>query len=86
MKCNACERGDHDQCGMQSWCSCDCEGYDPGGSYVPDGHYFHDDLDGGRLVKKVTVFTHCNVCGTRLRDDEEEAIGMCHDCADWSEK
>lgn len=27
MMCQACERGDHDQCGMQTWCECDCEGY-----------------------------------------------------------
>jgi hypothetical protein len=50
MKCEACERGDHDCCGMQTWCDCDCEGYDPHG--LPDGYYFADDLDGGRAVKK----------------------------------
>jgi hypothetical protein len=22
MKCEACERGDHANCGMQSWCDC----------------------------------------------------------------
>lgn len=27
MMCEACERGDHDNCGMQTWCECDCEGY-----------------------------------------------------------
>ena len=46
MLCQACEQDDHDNCGMQTWCECDCEGY------MPDGYYFHDDLDGGRLVKK----------------------------------
>jgi hypothetical protein len=50
MTCEACERGDHDQCGMQTWCDCDCEG--PDGLYLPEGYYFRDDLDGGRLVKK----------------------------------
>lgn len=27
MMCEACERGDHDNCGMQTWCECDCAGY-----------------------------------------------------------
>src|SRR5262245_9600664 len=27
MLCQACERGDHDNCGMQTWCTCECEGY-----------------------------------------------------------
>jgi hypothetical protein len=35
MVCEACERGDHDQCGMQTWCECDCEGYDPAGRVRP---------------------------------------------------
>jgi len=25
MICEACERGDHANCGMQTWCECDCE-------------------------------------------------------------
>jgi hypothetical protein len=37
MMCEACERGDHDQCGMQTWCGCDCDG--------PDGIYLPEDLD-----------------------------------------
>lgn len=28
MKCEACERGDHENCGMQTWCECDCAGPD----------------------------------------------------------
>ena len=31
MMCEACERNEHWNCGMQTWCSCDCEG--------PDGEY-----------------------------------------------
>lgn len=27
------------------------------------------------------VFTHCNVCGKRLREPEEDEMGMCLDCA-----
>lgn len=34
MKCSACERGDHQNCGMQTWCDCECEG--------PDGIDFGD--------------------------------------------
>jgi hypothetical protein len=26
--CEACERGDHQNCGMQTWCECECEGDD----------------------------------------------------------
>lgn len=62
MMCEACERGDHDQCGMQTWCACDCAGAD--GIYLPDA----------------PVFTHCNVCGKRLREPEEDQMGMCLDC------
>lgn len=51
MKCEACERGDHDNCAMRTWCDCDCEGC-ASGSYLPPGYAFIDDLDGGRLVKK----------------------------------
>ena len=36
MMCEACERGDHEQCGMQTWCECDCAGdaryYRPAGA------------------------------------------------------
>lgn len=28
MKCEACERGDHVNCGMQTWCECECAGPD----------------------------------------------------------
>lgn len=24
--CEACERGDHYNCGLQTWCQCECEG------------------------------------------------------------
>lgn len=27
------------------------------------------------------VFTHCNVCGRKLRDPEEDEMGMCEGCA-----
>ncbi len=35
MLCEACERDDHDNCGMQTWCECDCEGYQEG-CCIPD--------------------------------------------------
>jgi len=25
MMCESCERGDHANCGMQTWCECDCD-------------------------------------------------------------
>jgi hypothetical protein len=37
VKCEACERGDHENCGRQSWCECDCEGaVEPGDDLRPD--------------------------------------------------
>lgn len=35
MMCDACERGEHWACGMQTWCECDCDG--------PEGDYWRDD-------------------------------------------
>ena len=37
MTCDACSRGDHHNCGLQTWCECDCEG--------PDGFYLDHPLD-----------------------------------------
>lgn len=31
MMCQACEAGDHLNCGMQVWCECDCAGYHDAG-------------------------------------------------------
>lgn len=28
MKCEACEQGNHINCGMQTWCECECDGPD----------------------------------------------------------
>ncbi len=36
MMCEACERGDHDQCGMQTWCECDCGGPEDAGLLFVD--------------------------------------------------
>ena len=33
--CEACERGDHQNCGMQTWCECDCMG--------PDDYDFYEE-------------------------------------------
>jgi hypothetical protein len=42
--CEACERGDHVNCGMQTWCECDCGGYHDAG--IPEiderPHCAHD--------------------------------------------
>ena len=50
MLCEACSNDDHDNCGMQTWCQCDCEGSNS--LYIPEGYYLNEDLDGCRLVKK----------------------------------
>lgn len=41
MMCEACERGDHDRCGMQTWCECECDGYH--GFGLPDIELIPDD-------------------------------------------
>ena len=35
--CTACEEGRHWDCGMQTWCECDCDG--PEGVYLFDETY-----------------------------------------------
>lgn len=37
--CEACTEGHHWNCGMQTWCQCDCPG--------PEGIYLDDDPDAG---------------------------------------
>jgi hypothetical protein len=47
MMCEACERGDHANCGMQTWCECDG---DPDAALDPrfDEEYWDDEpLDRG---------------------------------------
>lgn len=45
MMCEACERGDHDNCGMQTWCECDCAGYHDVGIPCPSMEGLDDDDD-----------------------------------------
>ena len=64
MMCEACERGDHDQCGMQTWCECDCFG--PDGVYLPDeGPVFtHCNVCGRKLhTADEDQMGMCEVCG-----------------------
>jgi hypothetical protein len=35
----------------------------------------------GDDYEREPVFTHCNVCGKRLREPEEDEMGMCAECA-----
>lgn len=42
MKCEACRRGDHGNCGMQVWCDCDDE---RDGDYYAYPDYPIDDFD-----------------------------------------
>jgi hypothetical protein len=34
-----------------------------------------------RQKERAVVFTNCNVCGIRLRTEDEEKMGMCARCA-----
>jgi len=36
MMCIACSDENHYQCGMQTWCECDCDGSPDWGAYNPD--------------------------------------------------
>jgi len=47
MKCEACERGDHLNCGMQTWCECDCAG--------PEGIDFGDDPMASDIARENTA-------------------------------
>lgn len=38
--CEACARQDHDNCGMQTWCECDCAGPEAIGMPNPQDAYF----------------------------------------------
>lgn len=55
MLCEACERGDHHECGMQTWCECDCdgpEGIDFGGRQEagdPNDVVGHKTFDTGEI-------------------------------------
>lgn len=40
MMCEACQQDEHWNCGMQTWCECDCDG--PEGFYDDD---WYDQLD-----------------------------------------
>jgi len=76
MMCQACEAGDHGNCGLQTWCECDCDGTDD--CFDPMAHYDPQDEDD---TAERRVFTNCNVCGIKLRTDDEEKMGMCERCA-----
>jgi hypothetical protein len=56
MMCEACERGDHELCGMQTWCECDCAGF--GEVFLPD-HYYGDP------PPKPRTYGECPNCGVR---------------------
>lgn len=51
-KCEACDQGDHANCGLKSWCDCDC---DP----------FADDFCDNDLIESVLSNDgpRCYVCG-----------------------
>lgn len=45
--CEACENGDHENCGMQTWCECDCAGPDAIGMPDPSDIVGHKTFDTG---------------------------------------
>lgn len=47
--CNACEREDHENCGMQTWCECDCAGPDAIGMPDPRDIVGHATFDTGEI-------------------------------------
>lgn len=49
--CEACERGDHANCGMQSWCDCEDE-RDGDHESIPD--WSEDDLPLGSEPRDIT--------------------------------
>lgn len=50
-----------------------------------EDHYYGGPADHSFVPKDkdsdTPVFTHCNVCGIRLRDSDEYEMGMCIRCA-----
>lgn len=59
MKCEACERDDHFNCGMQTWCECDCAGPDGIGLPSPDDIVGHKTFDTGEIGESgFPVFRH----------------------------
>ncbi len=74
MMCQACEAGDHGNCGLQTWCECDCDGTDD--CFDPMAYF--DSYD---APEQPCVFSNCNVCGIKLRTSDEDKMGMCERCA-----
>ena len=52
MMCEACERDDHANCGMQTWCECDC---DPELAVICEGEWLamHEDMAARQLRERV---------------------------------
>lgn len=53
MLCDACENGEHWNCGMQTWCECDCDG--PGGMYG----YEDDPMPPAKADEDIDYEDHC---------------------------
>jgi hypothetical protein len=56
MMCEACERGDHANCGMQSWCNCDDDTDGDSSNWI-------DFVDPNEAIDPMQPF--------RITDDEE---------------
>ena len=69
MMCDACERGDHLDCGMQTWCECDCAG--------PDGLDFAGIQRS--MVEKIEADLFATICGP-IRKPRPTAIRLNRRC------
>ena len=54
---------------------CDGSGIEPSSLHIPDGYYFKDDADGGRLIKKDVP---CGWCGKSI--SPHKPFNRCDDC------
>ena len=67
MKCQACEEGRHHDCGMQTWCDCDCEGYDPQGYCEGEDE---SECGAGAGPNDIVAWQRCSLAGTEHCDFE----------------
>lgn len=64
--CEACERGDHANCGLQTWCACECD---------PENVWsYTDEPDYEAEAEKWNPDLCCDQCGKPQRDD---GSGLC---------
>lgn len=70
MKCEACTEGNHMNCGMQTWCDCDCAGYST------DCAYADAEIMGGEQMVLVCGYEGCCMPGYHLPSECHNADDM----------